>query len=85
MKRFFSVAADSIGQANPATADKLRRASSHWMRHTHATHAPQRGMELTTVRDNLRYASLATTSIYLHIDEVRRARQLDEAFGKVRR
>lgn len=35
-----------------------------------------------TVRDNLRHASLSTTSIYLHGDEVKRARQLEEAFAK---
>jgi site-specific recombinase XerD len=34
------------------------------------------GAELTSVRDNLRHASLSTTSIYLHGDEVKRARQL---------
>jgi site-specific recombinase XerD len=52
------------------------------MRHTHATHALARGAELTTVRDNLRHASIATTSIYLQGDEVKRARQLDAAFGR---
>ena len=52
-KRFFLMAADAIADGHPATADKLRRASPHWMRHTHATHALQRGVELTTVRDNL--------------------------------
>jgi site-specific recombinase XerD len=46
------------------------------MRHTHATHALARGAELTTVRDNLRHSSIATTSIYLHTDEVKRARQM---------
>ncbi len=51
------------------------------MRHTHATHALARGAELTTVRDNLRHASVSTTSIYLHSDEVKRARQMDAAFG----
>lgn len=50
------------------------------MRHTHASHALARGAELTTVRDNLRHASIATTSIYLHSDEVKRARQMDAAF-----
>ncbi|NBF18134.1 tyrosine-type recombinase/integrase, partial [Pseudomonas sp. Fl4BN2] len=62
-------------------AGKLRKASPHWMRHTHATHALARGAELTTVRDNLRHASVSTTSIYLHSDEIKRARQLGEAFG----
>jgi len=80
MRRFFSQVADVIEADSPATAEKLRRASPHWMRHTHATHALARGAELTTVRDNLRHASISTTSIYLHGDEVKRARQMGKAF-----
>jgi site-specific recombinase XerD len=52
------------------------------MRHTHATHALGNGAELTTVRDNLRHASVSTTSIYLHGDDVKRARQIAGAFAK---
>lgn len=81
MKRFFSQAADIVQERSPGTADKLRRASTHWMRHTHATHALAAGVELTTVRDNLRHASLSTTSIYLHTDEAKRAKQMRHAFG----
>lgn len=81
MKRFFTTVAMAIEKEAPATAEKLRKASPHWMRHTHATHALARGAELTTVRDNLRHASVATTSIYLHTDEVKRARQMGDAFG----
>jgi len=51
------------------------------MRHTHATHALARGAELTTVRDNLRHVSLSATSIYLHGEEVKRARQLGKALA----
>jgi hypothetical protein len=65
----------------PATADKLRRATPHRMRHTHATHALDGGAELKTVRDNLRHASIATTSVYLHGDDVRRAKQMAGVFG----
>ncbi|GGC29287.1 hypothetical protein GCM10011400_14940 [Paraburkholderia caffeinilytica] len=67
--------ADAIQDERPATAEKLRRASPHWMRHTHASHAPAQGPELIIVRDNLRHSS-----IYLHSDEVQRARQFDQAF-----
>lgn len=81
MKRFFTTVATAIEKEVPATAEKLRKASPHWMRHTHATHALARGAELTTVRDNLRHASVATTSIYLHTDEVKRARQMGDAFA----
>ncbi|MFM0007087.1 site-specific integrase [Paraburkholderia dipogonis] len=82
MRRFFMQAAGLMEADHPPLAEKLRRASPHWMRHTHATHALARGAELTTVRDNLRHASIATTSIYLQGDEVKRARQLDAAFGR---
>lgn len=81
MRRFFTKVAEVIDADSPATAEKLRRASPHWMRHTHATHALARGAELTTVRDNLRHASISTTSIYLHGDEVKRARQMGTAFA----
>lgn len=81
MRRFFTLTADLIQTDRPAVAEKLRHASPHWMRHTHATHALARGVELTTVRDNLRHASVSTTSIYLHTDELKRARQIGEAFG----
>ncbi len=37
--------------------------------------------ELTTVRDNLRHASISTTSIYLHGGDVKRARQMEGAFA----
>lgn len=82
VRRFFWTAAEIIEPDHPALAQKLRQASPHWMRHTHATHALARGAELTTVRDNLRHASISTTSIYLHGDDVKRARQLTAAFGR---
>jgi site-specific recombinase XerD len=79
-KRFFSTAAEQLQEASPSTAEKLKRATPHWLRHTHATHALAAGAELTTVRDNLRHASVATTSVYLHTDQVKRARRMREAF-----
>ncbi|KWD84100.1 site-specific integrase [Burkholderia ubonensis] len=81
LRRFFVLSADAIQDERPATTEKLRRASPHWMRHTHASHALARGAELIMVRDNLRHASISTTSTYLHSDEVQRARQFDQAFS----
>ena len=85
MKRFFATAADVVEESSPALADKVRQATPHWTRHTHATHALEGGAELTTVRDNLRHASVSTTSTYLQGDEVRRARQLEGVFAARRR
>jgi len=78
------VFATTCRRAALSTAEKLRRASPHWMRHT-PIHALERGVDLTIVRDNLRHTSLSTTSTYLHSDESKRARQLREAFGGRRR
>lgn len=80
LRRFFLLAAETVVQDSPALAQKLQLASPHWMRHTHATHALARGVQLTMVRDNLRHASIQTTSIYLHADDVSRSRQINEAF-----
>ncbi|AIP70995.1 site-specific recombinase, phage integrase family [Burkholderia pseudomallei] len=80
LRRFFLLVADAIQDERPATAEKLRRASPHWIRHAHATHALARGAELIMVRDNRRHASISTTSAYLHSDEVRRTLQFDQAF-----
>ncbi|MEX3639714.1 phage integrase family protein [Paraburkholderia sp. BR14320] len=81
MRRFFAQAADVIEADHPVAAEKLRRASPHWMRHSHASHALASGAKLTSVRDNLRHASIATTSMYLHGDEIQRARDMDQAFA----
>jgi site-specific recombinase XerD len=61
MRRFFLQAAEVIEGDHLVLAEKLRRASPHWMRHTHARHALERGAELTSVRDNLRHSSISTT------------------------
>jgi site-specific recombinase XerD len=84
LKCFFRLAADQIAVDHPPLAGKLRRASPHWMRHTHATHALAHGAELTTVRDNLRHASISTTSLYLHGDDAKRATQLRGIFGQAK-
>lgn len=81
LERFFRFASDRLSQVHEGLAQKLLGATPHWLRHTHATHALQRGVDLKTVQDNLRHASVSTTSIYLHTDKARRARQLREAFA----
>jgi len=58
-------AADLVESDSPAVTQKLQQASPHWLRRTHATHAPASGAELNIVRDNLRHASISATSIYL--------------------
>ena len=42
------------------------KASPHWLRHSHASHAIENGAPLHLVRDILGHASIQTTSQYLH-------------------
>lgn len=82
MREFFEATADRLVMRDPALAAKLRHASPHWLRHTHATHALNVGVELVAVRDNLRHASIATTSTYVHGEDTLRARRFATAFGR---
>jgi hypothetical protein len=61
--------------ADPAGAATLARASTHWIRHTAASHQANAGVDLRFVQENLRHASLQTTSIYLHAQDDQRHAQ----------
>jgi len=72
VKEVFELAADAIDGADAASADILRRASTHWLRHTAATHQADAGTDLRFIQKNLRHASLETTAIYLHAEDDKR-------------
>lgn len=57
---------------NALDAGHLIRASTHWLRHTHATHALEAGAAIEEVQENLGHASPATTAIYSHTGRHRR-------------
>jgi integrase/recombinase XerD len=65
------------GHLDPSQAWRIVRAaarragiegdvSPHWFRHSHATHALDRGATVALVRDTLGHSSLAVTSMYIH-------------------
>jgi site-specific recombinase XerD len=72
IKRFFERSAAELLTSRPQDAAKLAQASTHWLRHTHASHAIARGMPIEIERENLGHASLATTSIYVTTERQRR-------------
>ncbi|MEM5300196.1 phage integrase family protein [Burkholderia sp. JPY481] len=81
LKRFFRLVAEQVRATDSVAAHRFEQASPHWLRHTHATCALARGVELRSVRDNLRHASIATTSRYVHGNELLRMQQLSTAFA----
>ena len=72
VKEVFRRAADSLEATEPGKAVTLRRASTHWLRHTAATHQADAGNDIRFIQKNLRHASIETTAIYLHAEDDRR-------------
>jgi site-specific recombinase XerD len=82
IKAFFSDCAGVLkGQGDAKGAERFTRASTHWMRHSHASHAIASGMPIEIAQQNLGHASLATTTVYV-TTEKRRRMQAVEAFWK---
>ena len=62
-------------------AETIREASTHWLRHTHGSHAAARGVPQEVLQANLGHESLATTSIYIRAEKGRRHRAVQAAFA----
>ncbi len=69
-KSHFRKAAARVESA--ADAGHLVMASTHWLRHTHATHSLEAGAEIEEVQENLGHSSVAITAIYTHANRRRR-------------
>lgn len=55
-----------IVKAAAVRAGIVGNVSAHWLRHSHASHALDRGANVALVRDTLGHSSLAVTSRYTH-------------------
>ena len=62
--------AEIAAELEPADAKQLRKARTHWLRHTHGSHAlngrpGEQEVPIQVVQNNLGHASIGTTSGYL--------------------
>lgn len=76
LKGYFKEVADAVADHDALSAAKLKQASTHWLRHTHGSHAVDNGIPLAIVRDNLGHADISTTSIYVHTERDQRYRAI---------
>ena len=72
VKEVFRRAANMIEMGDVAGAETLRRASTHWLRHSAASHQADAGTDLRFIQKNLRHASIQTTGLYLHGEDDQR-------------
>ena len=68
-KQIFNGCAQEIEKEHPLFAAKLRKASTHWVRHTAITHQTDAGIELRYIQRNARHESVETTMLYQHVEE----------------
>ena len=70
IKAIMKAAADDARAADrPQLASNLEYASTHWLRHSAASHQLDAGLSLLTVSQNLRHAQIETTRRYLHTED----------------
>jgi site-specific recombinase XerD len=72
IKRFFQACAAELAPDDARGADHLAAASTHWMRHTHISHALAAGAPLEAVKQNAGHASLNTTTRYVTTEDAKR-------------
>lgn len=76
----FQRSSAELWREDPRAAERIREASTHWLRHTHGSHAAARGVPQDVLQANLGHESLATTSIYVRAEKSRRHRAVATAF-----
>lgn len=82
LKKFFADCARVLrGQGDAKGAERFTKASTHWLRHSHASHALAGGMPIEIAQQNLGHDSLATTTVYVTTEKRRRMKAV-EAFWR---
>ena len=80
-KAFFRDCANAMTPTDARGAARLAAGSSHWLRHTHGTHAVAAGMPLDVMQQNMGHASLDTTTGYIISAAQRRLKASRLVFG----
>ena len=77
----FTMCAADLAVQDRRAAERIREASTHWLRHTYGSHSAARGVPQDVLQANLGHESLATTSIYVRAEKGRRHKAMQVAFA----
>ena len=75
------VGGSSSSHAGSSSSHPNSSTCTHWIRHSHASHAIAGGMPIEIAQQDLGHASLATTTIYVTTEKRRRMKAV-EAFWR---
>ena len=81
VKEALAACAKSIEEEKPRAAKQLKKASTHWLRHTLGRVWADRGGDLRVLGEILGHSNPATTAIYSRADEKRRRQEFNKVFG----
>lgn len=72
---------EELKTTDPASAFIISKMSTHWLRHTSATHQVDSGIDIRIVKENLRHSMLETTMKYQHTEADARYDETVNKFG----
>lgn len=73
--------ANHVRDTDPSSAFIIEKTSTHWLRHTSATHQVDAGIDIRVVKANLRHSMLETTMKYQHTEDNWRHDETNDKFG----
>lgn len=79
LKRFFQRVAGEASAVDGLSPDRIRAASTHWLRHTFGRQGAAAGVPVEVLQQAFGHASLNTTTAYLNTERSRMIRVLREA------
>ena len=81
IKKTCTAIALEVQSFDPAAAFTIEKVSTHWLRHTSATHQVDAGIDIRIVKENLRHSMLETTMKYQHTESDVRHAETTNKFG----
>lgn len=69
LNSFFSKVAERIENEFPHSAENIRQATAHWIRHAALSHAAKRIKDLRLVQRFGRHEHIQTSMLYIHVDD----------------
>ncbi|MBY0245879.1 MAG: tyrosine-type recombinase/integrase [Sphingobacteriaceae bacterium] len=82
IKRTCHKLSNKLKSSDPTSAFVFKHVSTHWLRHTSATHQVDAGIDLLIVKSNLRHALLETTMKYQHTEANKQHHETITKFGQ---
>lgn len=82
IKKTCTTFSEELKATDPAASFVFAKVSTHWMRHTSATHQVDAGIDIRVVKDNLRHSQIETTIKYQHSESDMRHQETLDKFGK---